>query len=191
MLKSNYPTIDAARFVMHLFQMTVSPTHSVNLAGLNAAMMSLGLIGTPAGPQPCRLYFVVPPDVFPVYQHKPGSMVPAGSALPANVQLMVLEIPLDLSRQPAQAAAAGGGSAASASAASSVAAAAAGAGAGAAGSKRKAEDADSLLPPSSKKSSDAKCGCSTGCRSGRCKCFSAKPTMKCGKACTCTGCHNS
>ena len=93
LLKKNFPTIDAARFLKHLFQMTVSPSHTMNLAGFNKAMKELGLIGEGAA-KPCILWFVVPPDVFPVYQHKPGSMVPAGSVLPANVTLAVLEIPL-------------------------------------------------------------------------------------------------
>ena len=139
--------------------MTVSPTHSINLAGLNAAMAGLGLIGKPIGSQRCILYFAVPPDVFPVYQHKPGSMVPSGSALPDNVTLMVLEIPL-----PA------------AAVSSSISTAPI------TGSKRKqkAEDADMLLPPM-KKSADTKCECTTGCTNGRCKCY--KNRNKCGATC--------
>lgn len=128
-------------------------------------MTGLGLIGKPVGPQPCTLYFAVPPDVYPVYQHKLGSMVPAGSALPGNVALMVLEI--DLPQQQLQAAAAV--SASSSSTAS-------------AGSKRKlkAQDANSLLPPS-KKAADTKCNCHTGCTKASCKCF--KNGNKCGSKC--------
>src|SRR6185437_7682424 len=97
------------------FQMTVSPSHTINLAGLNRAMTELGLIGGSGPAQPCVLYLAVPPDVYPVYQHKAGSMVPPGSALPANVTLAVLEIPLpetQLQFDPATAAAAAAAAAA-------------------------------------------------------------------------------
>ena len=161
LLKSNFPTIDGARYLKHLFQMTVSPSHSINLAGLNRAMTELGLIGGGAPAQPCFLYFVVPPDVYPVYQHKAGSMVPSGSALPANVTLAVVEIPLpEVQPQPDAAAAA--------------------AAAGGAGSKRKAEDADTIAPIA-KKAADTKCNCTTGCKTGICKCF--KHGNKCGPKC--------
>ena len=154
--------------------MTVSPSHSVNLAGLNAAMTGLGLIGGLAGAQQCTLYFTVPSDVYPVYQHKVGSMVPSGSALPGNVALMVLEIPLPQQVVASAAAAATGtGSAAAAAASSS---------ASSAGGKRKlkTEDPDTLLPPT-KKAADTKCDCTTGCKSGRCKCF--KHGNRCGPNC--------
>jgi hypothetical protein len=49
LFKDNFPTIDAAARPMHLFQMTVSATHSVNLAGLHAAMAGLGLIAAGGG----------------------------------------------------------------------------------------------------------------------------------------------
>lgn len=151
--------------------MTVSPTHSLNLAGLNAAMSGLGLIGKPGGPQQCLFYFVVPTDIYPKYQHVPGSVVPAGAALPANVALLVLEIPLQV---PIAAAAA-------ADASSSTAAAGATAAAAVTGKKRqKAEDADALLPPAKKAVATA-CDCATGCASGRCKCF--KNGNKCGAKC--------
>ena len=168
MLKSNFKTIDSALRPKHLFQMTVSSTHSVNLAGLNASMTALGLIGKPAGTQPCTLYFAVPPDVYPIYQHKPGSMVPVGSILPGNVSLMVLEIPLP--ETPVVAAAASSSIAASPSTPPG------------AGSKRKQkpEDADSIVPPS-KKSFDTKCDCTTGCKTSRCQCL--KRGNKCGAKC--------
>ena len=148
--------------------MTVSPTHSVNIAGLNKAMTDLSLIGgTQGAPQLCLLYFAVPPDVYPMYQHGPGSMVPVGSEIPANVALIVLEIPLP---EPL-----GRAAAASASAVSSASTV----------GKRQRESvpADSLLPPS-KKVVDTKCDCITGCSSGHCKCF--KVGNKCG-----TKCHTS
>ena len=164
LLKSNFPTIDGARYQKHLFQMTVSPSHSVNLAGLTRAMTELGLIGgggaAPAA-QSCVLHFAVPPDVYPVYQHKAGSVVPLGSALPANVTLSVVEIPLpEVQPQPDAAAAA--------------------AALGGAGSKRKAEDADTIAP-TAKKTVDTKCNCATGCKTGHCKCF--KHGNKCGPTC--------
>jgi len=172
LLKSNFKTIDAARFPKHLFQMTVSPTHSINLLGLNAAMMDLGLIGKPGGAQQCALYFAVPPDIHPVYQHKPGSMVPADSTLPANISLMVLEIPLpELKAQTI-------GTAASSAATSTSALAPA-----AAGGKRKqrVEDADSLLPPAKKNVAVTKCDCTAGCKTGHCTC--KKHGNKCGPRC--------
>lgn len=92
LLKSNWPTIDAAVHLLHhkyLFQMTVSKTHTVNLAGLIKVLTDLGVLG-----QPCTLVFVVPWDIYPDYKHHVGSMVPPGSTLPANVNLLVLELPL-------------------------------------------------------------------------------------------------
>ena len=145
--------------------MTVSPTHSVNLTGLNKAMTALALVGGPQrAPQPCLLYFAVPPDIYPMYQHKPGSMVPAGSDIPDNVGLIVLEIPLP---EPVVRAAAASTSAASSASTMEK-------------RKRKAEEADSLVPPS-KKVVDNKCDCFTGCSSGHCKCF--KTGNKCGTRC--------
>jgi hypothetical protein len=137
--------------------MTVSPSHSINLAGLNKALTDLGLSRGPGPVQPCTLYFVVPPDVYPVYQHKIGCMVPSGSALPANVTLAVLEIPLTA----ALALPVAGTTAAS-------------------GSKRKAEDADTIAPVA-KKAIDTTCNCTTGCKSGHCKCL--KHSNKCGSKC--------
>lgn len=161
LLKSNFPTIDAALFPKHLFQMTVSPEHSVNLAGLNAAMTQLRLIGGGAV-QPCTLYFAVPPDIFPIYQHKPGSIVPAGSTLPANVTLAVLEIPTPKAVV------------ATAAAAPSVTSATT-------GSKRKVEDADTIQPPAKLALSSTRCNCHSGCQKGTCKCF--KAGNKCTKQC--------
>jgi hypothetical protein len=125
-------------------------------------MTELGLIGGAGPAQPCVLYFAVPPDVYPVYQHRAGSMVPSGSALPASVALAVVEIPLpEMQPQPDAAAAA--------------------AGAGGAGSKRKAEDADTITPVA-KKAAETKCNCTTGCKTGRfCKCF--RDGNKCGHRC--------
>ena len=129
--------------------MTLSSVHSVNLAGLNKAMAELGLIGG-AGPDlPCVLYFVVPPDIFPLYQHKRGSMVPAGSTLPANVALAVLEIPLPQAHNV------------SAAAADSCSSSSGGA----------AEDANTLKPPSKKAAISTICNCLTGCETSRCKCY--------------------
>lgn len=172
MLKESFPTIDAAAYQKHLFQMTVSPTHSVNLNGLQAAMTGLGLLGAGGAPPTYFLYFAVPPDVFPIYQHKAGSMVPSGttSALPPNISLVVLEIPLP---QPLPASAS-----ASASASSSSSAAAS----SSAGSKRKqqSDSADSLVPPS-KQPTVTKCECNTGCTKNTCKCF--KHGNKCSARC--------
>jgi hypothetical protein len=165
LLKATFPTIDAALFRKHLFQMTVSPEHSVNLAGLNAAMAQLGLIGPGgAATHPCTLYFAVPPDIFPIYKHKPGSMVPSGSVLPANVTLAVLEIPTP-----------------TATIAASVAAASAAATSVSAGSKRKPEAADLIQPPAKLAASSTRCNCFTGCQKGTCKCF--KAGNKCTKQC--------
>jgi hypothetical protein len=163
-MKSNFKTIDSALYPKHLFQMTVSPSHSINLAGLNAAMTSLGLMGKPPGPQPCTLYFAVPPDVFPIYQHKPGSMVPSGSLLPNNVTLMVLEIPLP--RAPSETVFSTSAPAAPAT-----------------GGKRKQqpEDVDTVVPLSKKPTDTRRCDCCTGCTSGRCKCY--KHGNKCGASC--------
>jgi hypothetical protein len=168
LLKESFPTIDAAAYQKHLFQMTVSPTHSVNLNGLHAAMTGLGLLGGGGAPPTCFLYFAVPPDVFPIYQHKAGSMVPSGSALPPNISLVVLEIPLPQSLPAA----------ASASASSSSSAAAS----SSAGSKRKqqGDSADSLVPPS-KQATVTKCECNTGCTKNTCKCF--KHGNKCSARC--------
>jgi hypothetical protein len=161
LLKSNFPTIDGARRPKHLFQMTVSTTHSINLAGLNQAMIELGLIGG-AAPQECFLHFVVPTDVYPKYKHAAAAMVPPGSSLPQNVRLTVVEIPLPAQPDAAAAAAAGGG----------------------AGSKRKAEDADTIAPMA-KKAVDTRCNCSTGCQTNICKCF--KHGNKCGPTCHTAG----
>lgn len=172
LLKSNFPTIDAAEprngYQKHLFQMTVSPSHSVNLAqpGLTRAMTELGWIGgggaaaaSDSAAQPCVLYLAVPPDVYPVYQHKGGSVVPLGSSstsalsLPANVTLSVVEIPLRLPGSAVQ-------PQLDARPALSLPAAAAAAalGPGGAGSKRKAEDADTIEPSrTAKKTVDTKC----------------------------------
>lgn len=172
LLKSNFPTIDAARYgngyQKHLFQMTVSPSHSVNLAqpGLTRAMTELGWIGgggaaaaSDSAAQPCVLYLAVPPDVYPVYQHKGGSVVPLGStstsalSLPANVTLSVVEIPLRLPGSAVQ-------PQLDATLSLPAAAAAAALGPGGAGSKlkRKAEDADTIAPSrTAKKTVDTKC----------------------------------
>lgn len=173
LLQANYKTIDSARFPKHLFQMTVSPTHSLNLAGLQAAMSGLGRA---AGPQPCLFYFVVPPDVYPTYRHLPAAIVPAGAQLPANVALLVLEIPLP-EHMPAAAA---GASSSTAAAAAGAAATPATAAAARAKRTQRPEDADLLLPPA-KKATAAACNCTTGCTSGRCRCFLNK--NKCGAAC--------
>ena len=149
--------------------MTVSSTHSINLAGLNAAMTGLGLIGTPAGAQFCSLYFAVPPDIYPVFQHKVGSMVPVGSVLPGNVSLMVLEIPLPETPTVV----------ATTSSSSTAASPSTPPGAGTK-RKQKPEDADTIVPPL-KKSFDTKCDCNTGCKTGRCQCF--KAGNKCGAKC--------
>ena len=86
--RSNYPTIDAALRPLHLFQMTVSETHSINARGLDNALTQLNWKGA----EKCFLWFVVPDDVFPVFREP--YMEPAGVAVPENVHLGVLEIPL-------------------------------------------------------------------------------------------------
>jgi len=176
LLKSNFPTIDSALHQKHLFQMTVSEHHSVNLAGLNKAMTELGLRAAagagagvaagaaagaaaaagPAAPLECFLYFVVPPDVYPKYKHLPGSMVPVGSALPANVKLIVLELP---------------------AVGPSRGAAAAGAVAAPAGRHKRsaATQADQLVPPV-KKAKAGTCRCVKECK-GNCGCV--KYNRKC------------
>lgn len=184
-MKENFPTIDAVAYRNHLFQMTVSPTHSVNINGLLATMKDLDLLGpggasasgAAAASQPCFLYFAVPPDVFSMYQHKAGAMVPTGSVLPANISLVVLEIPLP-HPQPA---------AASASASSS---------SSSSGLKRKhphpCTPADSLVPPS-KQPVVTTCECNTGCTKNTCKCL--KYGNKCSAKChtdaePAVGCRN-
>lgn len=167
LLKSNFKTIDGALYQKHLFQMTVSPSHSVNLAGLNAALAGLGLIGESDSPQPAILYFAVPPDVFPVYRHVPSCIVPVGEALPSNVSLMVLEIPLP--EQQMQ------GSAAATSAAATLLH-------GPSAKRRlEPEDADTILPPAKLQQQSSMCQCTTGCMTGRCCCF--KNDNKCGPKC--------
>ena len=86
-LKTNYPTMDAAARPQHLFQMTVSSTHSINCNGLQRALTGLGL-----AQKQCILYFVVPPDIYPNFANP--YMEPTGTILPDNVSLMVLELPL-------------------------------------------------------------------------------------------------
>jgi hypothetical protein len=141
--------------------MTVSSVHSVNLTGLNDAMNELRLIGG-AGPDlPCVLYFVVPPDIFPTYQHKRGSMVPAGSNLPANVELAVLEIPLPQAQN--------------------VSAAAAGSDSCSSSSKRTAVDANALEPPEKKAAISTSCNCAKGCQTAHCKCY--KNGNRCSDSC--------
>jgi hypothetical protein len=93
LLKSNYPTIDAALKPKHLFQMTVSATHSINMNGLHQALTGLGLVQ-----KQCNLYFVVPPDIYPIFKNP--SIVPSGKSLPDNVGLMVLELPLQRVAEP-------------------------------------------------------------------------------------------
>ena len=81
--KANFPTIDAAFRPGHLFQMTVSRTHTVNLDALEAAMRALGV-------KRAILYFVVPEDIFPDF--KGYRIVPAKSRLPATVRIYLLEL---------------------------------------------------------------------------------------------------
>ncbi len=90
-VKENYKTMDGALHPHHLFQMTLSRSHSINLLGLHSAMSDLNALAAPAF---AILYFVVPPDVFPVFAHPAPVAVGAHVALPANVHLMVLELPL-------------------------------------------------------------------------------------------------
>ena len=92
-MKENYPTIDSAALqnLVHLFQMTISKTHTVNLRGLHNAMEQLKVL---EGPKFALLYFVVPPDVYPVFANP--TLVASGNhnALPNNVHMIVLELPL-------------------------------------------------------------------------------------------------
>jgi hypothetical protein len=73
--------------------MTVSPTHSINVDGLHQALTELGLVQSR-----CILYFVVPPDIYPIFKNP--SIVPSGKSLPDNVALMVLELPLQRRAEP-------------------------------------------------------------------------------------------
>ena len=87
--KDNYPTIDSAMRLqrLHLFQMTVSSTHGVNITGLDTALRQLG---APIAPDFALLYFVVPPDVFSKFNNPTAE----DGEFPDNVQMAVLEIPL-------------------------------------------------------------------------------------------------
>ena len=179
--------------------MTVSANDTINLTQLNAAMKALGWIGTSTGtgtgtgtsrcapPQPCILYFAVPPDIFPVYQHKSDSMLPIGSTIPTNVSLMVLEIPL--SQSPTEAAASTSSSASAANTpltlSMSVSVSASGV-----GTKRKPVQDVNLIEPFRpppppprplKKAFDVKCDCTTGCQTNRCKCY--KNRNQCSDKC--------
>ena len=175
--------------------MTVSANDTISLTQLNAVMQALGWIGTGNGtgtsrcasPQPCILYFVVPPDIFPVYQHKPDSMLPVGSTMPTNVSLMVLEIPL--SHPPTAAAASTSSSTFAATPMTPLAVSVSVSGVG---TKRKpAQDANLIEPfrppppspprPPLKKVFDVKCDCTTGCKTNRCKCY--KNRDKCSDKC--------
>jgi hypothetical protein len=119
LLKKNFPTIDAvahlsAGFIV-LFQMTVSPTHSIDAAGLTKAMVELAVVGAPK----VLLVFVVPPDIYPRFAANQADV----AQLPANVYLQVWEIPLAVGAATAASAAAASSfsSAAAASAASTAA----------------------------------------------------------------------
>ena len=93
LLKPNYPVIDAALRPKHLFQMTVSETHSINVKWLHQIRTELGLEQTP-----CILYVVVPWDIYPTFQNP--SILPSGESLPDDVRVMVMELPLKLREVP-------------------------------------------------------------------------------------------
>jgi hypothetical protein len=92
LLKANHPTIDGViKYAsVHLLQMTISPTHSINLGGLHTAMNELQVIGAP----PVFLYFVVPTNQFAVFANPTPVAVGAHVALPPNVHMLVLDMPL-------------------------------------------------------------------------------------------------
>jgi hypothetical protein len=89
LLKENFPTIDSAilQHLVHLFQMTVSKTHTVNILGLHNALQQLNVLNAPNF---ALLYFVVPPDVYPLF----ANPIPVGGTFPNNVHMIVLEMPL-------------------------------------------------------------------------------------------------
>lgn len=83
-LKSNFPTIDGLRKPVHLFQMTVGKTHSVNVAGLKATADKMY-----DRRQNVRLYFVVPPNKFSTFTV--GSFTDK-TAIPSYVEYWVLQL---------------------------------------------------------------------------------------------------
>ena len=89
LVKENFPTIDSAilRQLVHLFQMTVSKTHTVNIVGLHNALQQLNVLNAPNF---ALLYFVVPPDEYLLF----ANPTPVGGAFPNNVHKIVLEMPL-------------------------------------------------------------------------------------------------
>ena len=92
LLKGNVPTIDGAILLqrVHLLQMTISKTHTVNLPGLHNAMQQLNVVNAPSF---ALFYFVVPPDVYPIFAD-PTPVGPAVATFPTNVHMIVLELPL-------------------------------------------------------------------------------------------------
>ena len=92
LLKENFPTIDGAILLqrVHLFQMTISKTHTVNLAGLHNAMQQLNVLNAPSF---ALHYFVVPHDAYPLFAN-PTPVAAAIPTFPNNAHMIVLEMPL-------------------------------------------------------------------------------------------------
>lgn len=110
LLKPNFRTIDGAirRHLVHLLQMTISKSHTINLLGLHSAMQDLNVINAPNF---ALLYFVVPPSVYPLFANPTPVTEGLHNALPNNVHLLVLEMSLPEtvgSRRKAPAAGPGG-----------------------------------------------------------------------------------
>ncbi len=72
-----------------MFQITKSTRHDINLAGLNTAIAAL----TAGAGVRKKLYLVVPHTIF--LKAVVGPMVPPGSAIPAHVDIFVLEYDLN------------------------------------------------------------------------------------------------
>ena len=91
-LQKNFAAIDAVIRTpnrVHLLQMTISNTHTINLRGLHKAMTSLGVVA----PTFAFLYFVVPPDAYAQFANPPYVTHKDHKLLPNNVRIIVLEIP--------------------------------------------------------------------------------------------------
>ena len=88
-----FAAADAVAPPNQLFQMTVSPSHGVNHAGLIAVLQELPLTG-----QRVDLYFVVPPEIFDTFAEQSfvgrgGKVLKRKSALVQKVDQWVLRVP--------------------------------------------------------------------------------------------------
>ena len=71
--------------------MTISKTHTVNLLGLHTAMEQLNVLNAPKF---ALLYFVVPPEVYPLFANPTPVAAGDHNVLPNNVHMIVVEMPL-------------------------------------------------------------------------------------------------